>query len=129
MAASGGILPTDLANVRVGRCETRLVEVARGQYRDGGNHTGFADSGHTKLSVPGFKSPASPPNNKEIVMQNWFELAKSICVYPYRDTADMYDYGESSCCGAKVYAEVGICSACGEHCDVIRPEDEGADDE
>jgi len=35
-----------------------------------------------------------------------------------------YEEGESNCCGAKVYADIGICSDCGEHCDVVRSEEE-----
>lgn len=33
-----------------------------------------------------------------------------------------YESGESSCCGAKVYSDLGICTDCKEHCDVISEE-------
>ena len=30
--------------------------------------------------------------------------------------------GESSCCGASVYTDLGICAECKEHCDIVEPE-------
>jgi hypothetical protein len=32
--------------------------------------------------------------------------------------------GSSSCCGATMYEEQGICSDCGEHCESVEDEDE-----
>ena len=32
--------------------------------------------------------------------------------------------GSSSCCGAQVYTDLGICSDCKEHCDIVEDEDE-----
>ena len=32
--------------------------------------------------------------------------------------------GESSCCGASVYENTDICSACKEHCEIENYEDE-----
>lgn len=40
--------------------------------------------------------------------------------------------GVSSCCGAAMYTEIGICAECGEHCDneeEVIPDDELDDDE
>ena len=38
-----------------------------------------------------------------------------------------YEEGLSSCCGAKVYLDIGICSDCKEHCDVEEPEPDEED--
>ncbi len=32
--------------------------------------------------------------------------------------------GSSSCCGAPVYTDMGICSDCKEHCDIVEDDDE-----
>jgi len=36
--------------------------------------------------------------------------------------------GESHCCGAAVYGETKICSACKEHCEVVSFDEEDKDE-
>ena len=35
-----------------------------------------------------------------------------------------FEEGMSNCCGAKVYSDIGICSDCKEHCEVVKDEEE-----
>ncbi len=37
----------------------------------------------------------------------------------------IYDQGLSDCCGALIYSEIGICSACKEHCEPFEEEKNG----
>lgn len=37
---------------------------------------------------------------------------------------DEFDYSlVSECCGATMYADIGICSECKEHCDGVNPDE------
>ena len=39
------------------------------------------------------------------------------------DLTDIF-FGQSDCCGSNVYADMDICSECGEHCEVIHEQEE-----
>lgn len=39
------------------------------------------------------------------------------------DDAVEFEEGFSNCCGAKVYSDLGICSDCKEHCEVLTDEE------